>query len=52
MPAAEQNRSSARPTECPHLLDMRVIFMDGAVGRWGPPSVEMEALPWCSPSPA
>jgi hypothetical protein len=30
------------------VLDMRVIFMDVAVGRWGLPSVEMETLLWRS----
>jgi hypothetical protein len=33
------------------MLDMRVIFMDVAVGRWGLPSVEMETLLWRSPNP-
>ncbi len=35
----------------PHMLDMRVIFMDVAVGRWGLPSVEMETLLWRTPNP-
>ena len=38
------------PRERPTLLDMRVIFMDVSVGRWGLPSVEMETLLWRSPN--
>ena len=33
------------------MLDMRVIFMVVAVGRWGLPSVEMEPLLWRLPNP-
>ena len=33
------------------MLDLRVIFMDVAVGRWGLPSVEMETLLWSSLNP-
>jgi len=35
----------------PDMLDMRVIFMDVPVGRWGLPSVEMETLLWRSTNP-
>ena len=41
----------AGPDGLPLMLDMRVIFMDVAVGRWGLPSVEMETLLWRSPNP-
>jgi hypothetical protein len=43
----EPRRSRGHPL----MLDMRVIFMDVAVGRWGLPSVEMETLLWRSPTP-
>lgn len=47
LPSAVQYRT---PVRRPLMLDMRVIFMDVAVGRWGLPSVEMETLLWRSPN--